>query len=79
MDDDWCCQKFIYDKLVIKVNAIDTKIPSTCRLVTKKRNGLGKQVLQKKIEDDGKKIPRTSWMVKKTNYNTKITEIKKNG
>ena len=79
MNDDWCCQKFIYDKFVIKVNAIDTKIPSTSRLVTKKRNGLDKQVLQKKIEDDGKKIPRTSWMVKKTNYNTKITEIKKNG
>ena len=33
--DDHVVKKNVYDKLVIKVNAINTKIPSTSRLVTK--------------------------------------------
>ena len=34
MDND-VIKKTAFDKLVIKVNAIDTKIPTTSRLVTK--------------------------------------------
>ena len=57
--------------MVIKVNAIDTKTSSTNRLVTKTQCNLYEQGLEKKIED----VPNTSGLVKKTDYNTKITEI----
>ena len=49
-------KKTMYDKLVIKVNAIGTKIPSIGRLVTKTWYGLGKKGLEKVIEDDDKKV-----------------------
>ena len=57
----------VYNKLVIKSNAIDTKISNTSRLLTKRK--------EKKIADVDKKIPNSTGLVKKTNYNTKITEI----
>lgn len=57
----------MYNKLVIKSNAIDTKISNTSRLLTKRK--------EKKIADVDKKIPNSTGLVKKTNYNTKITEI----
>ena len=40
----------MYDELVTKVNAIDTKIPSTNGLVTKKQYDSDKQGLEKKIK-----------------------------
>lgn len=46
-DDD--VKKNMYDQLVIKINDIDTKIPSTTRLVTKKQYDSGKQSIQKKL------------------------------
>ena len=45
----------MYYKLVIKVNTIDTKIPSTDQLVTKAQYDLGKLDLEKKIKDADKK------------------------
>ena len=39
------------DKLVIKFNAIDTKIPSTSELVNKTQYDLGKKVIEKKVKD----------------------------
>ena len=65
----------MYDKLVLKVNVIDTKIPSTSGLVTKTQYDSDKQRLEKKIEDVDKKIPSTCQLAKKTDCNTKITEI----
>ena len=62
---------------MLKVNAIDTKIPSTSGLVTKTQYDSDKQGLEKKIEDVDKKIPNTSEMVKKTDYSTIIIEIEK--
>ena len=56
-------KKDVYDKLVAKVNNIDT---SDFVLKTKY------QTDKTEIEN---KIPDTSGLVKKTNYNTKITEI----
>ena len=56
-------KKDVYDKLVIKVNNIDTS-----RFVLKTKYDTDKS----EIED---KIPDTSGLVKKTDYNTKITEI----
>ena len=57
-------KKTVYDKLVAKVNSIDT-------------SGF---VLKTKYDTDkseiGNKIPNTSGLLKKTDYNTKITEIK---
>ena len=41
-------------------------------LVTKTKYDSDKQGLQKKIEDFDKKIPSTSGLVKKTDYNTLI-------
>ena len=56
-------KKVVYDKLVAKVNSIDT-------------NGF---VLKTKYDTDKKeleiKIPNIKGLVKKTDYNTKITEI----
>ena len=52
----------MFNKLVIKVNATDTKAPSTTELVTKIQYDSEKQALEKSIKD--------------VDYNTKITEIK---
>ena len=57
-------------QLVTKVNAVDTKILFTSRLVTKHT------IIQiKKIEDVDRKIPNIDGLVKKTDYNTTLAEI----
>ena len=56
-------KKTVYDKLVAKVNNIDTS-----DFVLKTKYQTDKTELEKKIPD-------TSGLVKKTDYNTKITEI----
>ena len=53
------------NQLVTKVNAIDTKIPSTSGLLTKTQYDWDKQDLERKIEDVDKKMPNTSELVKK--------------
>ena len=71
-------KKTVYDKVVIKVNAVDTKIPSTYGLVTKTQYDLDKQGLEKKIEDiDNKNITNATGLDKNAYYNTKIIEIEK--
>ena len=60
----------VYDKLVAKVNSIDTS-----GFVLKTKFDTDKSDLEKKISDADKKIPDTSSLVKKTDYNAKITEI----
>ena len=55
-------KKTLYDKLVAKVNSIDT---SACVLKTK--YGTDKSEIENKIPD-------SSGLVKKTDYNAKITE-----
>ena len=66
----------MYDKLVIKVNSIDTKISSTSVLITKTKYDSDKQGLEKKTEDVDKRMSNTSGLVKKTQPSLKITEIK---
>ena len=56
-------KKTVYDKLVAKVNSIDTSA-----FVLKTKYDADKLELENKIPD-------TSGLVKKTEYNTKITEI----
>ena len=56
-------RKTVYDKLVAKVNNIDTN-----DFVLKTKYNTDKTELENKIPD-------TSGLVKKTNYNTKITEL----
>ena len=56
-------KKDVYDKLVAKVNSIDTS-----RFVLKTKYDTDKSELENKIPD-------TSGLVKKTDYNAKITEI----
>ena len=56
-------KKTVYDKLVVKVNNIDTTV-----LVKK-------TYYNTKISEIEDKIPDTSGLVKKTNYNTKIIEV----
>ena len=68
----------MYDKLVIKVSAIDTKIPSTFVLVTKTQYRSSKQGLKKKVKDVDKKVHNTNWLVKESDCSTKITETKSN-
>ena len=57
----------MYDKLVTKVNAIDDKISRTTGLV--KQTSQVSKKKKKKTEDVYKKIPNTSGLVKKTDYN----------
>ena len=54
--------------MVTKVNATDSKIPSTSGLVTGTQYDLDKQGLEKKFEDVDKKIPNSSGLVKKTDW-----------
>ena len=63
-------KKTVYHKLVAKVNNIDTS-----GFVLKTKYDTDKSHSEKKISDADKKIPDTSWLVKKTDYNAKITEI----
>ena len=56
-------KKTVYDKLVSKVNSIDTS-----RFVLKTKHDTYKSEIENKIPD-------TSGFVKKTNYNAKTTEI----
>ena len=67
--------KKLFDKLVAKVNNIDTS-----RFVLKNKYSTYKSNLEKKISDADKKIPDISGLVKnlvkKTDYNAKISEIK---
>ena len=58
-------KKSVYDKLVAKLNNIDTR-----DFVLKTKYNTDKTELEKKISDN-------SDLVKKTNYNTKITELEK--
>ena len=60
----------MYDKLVTKVNNIDTS-----RFALKTKYDTDKSGLEKKISDADKKIPDTSGLVKKLDYNAKITYI----
>ena len=56
-------KKTVYDKLVAKVNNIDTS-----RFILRTKQGTNKSRIEIKIPD-------TNGLVKKTDYNTKITEI----
>lgn len=67
-------KKTVHDKLISKVIAADTEIPSHGALVTKTQHHSDKQDLEKKITGVDKKLPNTSEQVK-TDCNTKITEI----
>ena len=68
--------KTVNDKLVTKVNTIDTKVPSTGGSVTKTQCDSNKQKKKKKIEDVNNKIAYTSGLVKKNDYNIKVTSTK---
>ena len=56
-------KKTLYDKLVAKVNSIDTS-----RFILKTKYDTDKSEIENKIAD-------TSGLVEKTDYNAKITEI----
>ena len=58
-----------YDKLVAKVNNI-----ATSGFVLKAKYDIDKSDLEKQINDADKKIPDTSGLVRKLDYNAKITE-----
>ena len=60
---NYVVKKHVCDKLVTKVNNINTS-----GFVLKTKYDTGKSELEKKIPD-------TSGLVKKINYNTKITEF----
>ena len=63
-------KKTEYKKLVKKVDDIDTT-----GFVLKTKYDTVKSDLEKKISDADKKIPDTSGLVKKTDCNSKVTEI----
>ena len=62
----------MHNKLIRKVNNIGTS-----GFVLKTKYDADKSDLEKKISDVGKKVPDTSRFVKKTDCNTKITEMVK--
>lgn len=63
-------EKTVHEKLVTKVNPIDTNIQSTSTLVIKTHYDSHKEGLEKKIESVNKKIPKINGLVKTTDYNT---------
>ena len=63
-------RKTVYNKLVVKVNNIDTS-----RFVLKIKYDPDKLDLEKKTSDADEKIPDTSGLAKK-HYNFRISEIK---
>ena len=63
-------EKAAYYKSVAKVNNIDTS-----SFVSKTKYDTDKSDLENKISDTDKKISDTSRLVKKINYNAKITEM----
>ena len=63
----------MYDKLVAKVNNIDTR-----SFVLKTKYDTDKSDFENKIIYADKKISDTSGRIKKTDYNAKITEIEGN-
>ena len=71
MDKD-VVKKTVYNQLVRKANAIDTKIPSTSELVTKTQYDSDKQDLEKRIEGVDKEVLNTNGRVRDTKYSTKI-------
>ena len=62
-------KKTVYDKLSAKVNNIDSS-----KFVLKAKYDADKSNLEKKISDADKKISVNSRLVKKTDYDAKITE-----
>ena len=60
----------MYNKLVAKVNNIDTS-----GFALKTKYNTDKSGLENNISDTDKKIPYTSGVIKKTDYNLKISEI----
>ena len=60
----------VNDKLITKVNAIDT-----CKFVLQTQYNTNKSGLKKIINGADKKVPHTSVLVKKTDYNATITDI----
>ena len=71
--DNNVVKKTVYDRIVAKINAVDTKMLITSGLLTKKQKT--NRVLRKILIMLTKKIPNTSGLVNKVDYNTKITEI----
>ena len=67
---NYVVKKTDYDKLVAKVNYIDTT-----GFILKTTHHIDKSNLEKKISYADKKIPDTSDLAKKTDLNAKITEI----
>ena len=63
-------KKTVYNKLVTKVNNIDTTA-----FILKTKYDTDKSYLEKKISDAEKRNPNTNSLVTKTDYNSKITEI----
>ena len=70
MDND-VLKTAVYNNLVINAHETGIKTPTTTGLVTKALYNIGKQGIEKKIEDVDKKIPNTSGLFKKTDYNKK--------
>ena len=62
-------KKTVYDKLSAKVNNIDSS-----KFVLKAKYDTDKSNLENKISDADKKISVNSRLVKKTDYDAKITE-----
>ena len=62
-------KKTVYNKLVVKVNDIDTS-----GVILKTKYQRDKSDLQTKISDADKRFPGTSKLVEKTYYSSKISE-----
>ena len=63
----------MYGRLVTTVNSIDTS-----GFVSKTQYNTDKLGNKKKVDDADRVILDTSWLVKETDYNAKITEITEN-
>lgn len=69
-------KKSVCDKLVTKINAIDSMIPSTSGLITITQYDSDKQDLEEKIDYLEKKMPNTRGLHKNSKIESKINSIK---
>ena len=70
MVDNNVVKETVCNELII-VSAIDIKILSTNKLVSKRKYDSDRQGLQKNIDDIDQKISDTCALIKNTDYNTK--------
>ena len=74
--DNYVVRKTVCDKLIVKFNAIDAKVPGTSRLITKTPYDSDQRNLQKEIDYVDTNIPNISSGLAKKTITLKVQRLK---